>query len=226
MPKNKKLTREESLDHLYRRFNFLLYPDCPEHKQLIELFLNPEWQHNEDVQQRVQVVGIEHNRDVWNSDDEAENPEHKAGEKKKLHYHFVVEWVNQTSIKRLAKRFNISEAAIQLCDDERGSKRYLLHTDNADKAAYFVSELLGNDIESVLKYVQGSIRQDAAARIICDIIDEYDGMLHTSTLSRLCADAGLWGYLRAGGWIFKNALDEHNEKYKKKSKNSNGFENE
>lgn len=57
----------------------LLYEDNEDHMQALET-IKAQFNH----------VGIKHDKDCWTPDDEVENPEHKAGVLKKVHYHLTV----------------------------------------------------------------------------------------------------------------------------------------
>lgn len=53
-----------------------------------------------------------HDKDVWTKTDELENPEHKAGEPKKAHWHVVLSFKNPATNKKHKKFLTLSMALV------------------------------------------------------------------------------------------------------------------
>lgn len=84
-----------------------------------------------------------HDSDVWTENDENLNPAHKAGEKKKPHYHLVVEYPNSVSSEDVKQDFSILNGAGQIkrVRTKVAMLRYLVHLDDPEKAQYKISDI-------------------------------------------------------------------------------------
>lgn len=65
---------------------------------------------------------------------------------KKTHYHVYLKLGARVRYSTIAKNFGISEEQVEYCAFERGTIRYFLHFDDADKTPYAVSQLVSYNI--------------------------------------------------------------------------------
>lgn len=92
----------------------------------------------------------EHDHDKFTEEDEKENPNHKAGEPKKIHTHVVFHVTEAITIKGMEKRLaHKCDSCIRACSDPRSAILYLTH------------ETLECEVEGKYKYpheiVKGSV---------------------------------------------------------------------
>ncbi len=115
-----------------RTWKVLVYPDsAPE-----------DWREIlEEEGQR--FVCILHNKDVWTKRDEKKNPEHRAGEFKKAHYHVLLMFDGQTSFNTVSKICESVNAPIPqpLNGSPTTFMRYMLHLDQKEKYQYPLENL-------------------------------------------------------------------------------------
>ena len=90
-----------------------------------------------DLHLRIWVSPV-HDQDMWTEKDEKKNPAHKAGEKKKPHFHLVVEYVNPISASEVKTDFACLNGAsdVKHVRDKVAILRYLIHKDDPQKAQY------------------------------------------------------------------------------------------
>lgn len=66
---------------------------------------------------------VKHDKDVWNDDDELDNPEHKSGEEKPAHWHIAIELPkNATELDRVAGWFQVPQNFVEM---KRGRGAFL-----------------------------------------------------------------------------------------------------
>lgn len=83
------------------------------------------------------VVSPLHDADVWTESDEKKNPEHKAGELKKPHYHLLADYVNPASYKEVAEDFAfLNSKNIKYAKSKKAMALYLCHLKDPQKAQY------------------------------------------------------------------------------------------
>lgn len=174
-----------------RIWNILLYPDAPTQANAIELLSSGSYS----------SVGILHDKDV-----------DEKGELKKPHYHFVVKFLNQRSRTAVAADLGIEQNYLEPCRDFKNSVTYLLHKNQPDKYQYDIEEAFGSLKPALAKLMDDDTEDEKALRIL-DILDGIEGTVKYSAFIRMCAEKGLWSDLRRGGYIFVQAVKEHNEKY-------------
>ncbi len=197
---SKKYNSVEELDKARtRNFCALLYPDCDAHISAFNELMGNE---------NYKVCGILHNRDTYEEDSET----HKAGEPKKEHWHLIIELKDTKTRTALAKKLGINKEALEPCENLKASKRYLIHADNDDKALYELSEVFGNNADSVIKLVEGRENENISAKRIVEFIAEYDGYLSATVLGRFCYSNQLWSAYRRASYIFNEQRKEHNKK--------------
>lgn len=183
-----------------RTYRLLLYPDNPKHNlAIIELCNSPY------------AVGILHDNDVYEQDDE-ETDDSNVGEKKKSHYHFVLKFSNPRYKSGVANSLDIEERFVFDCDNFKGAVRYLTHIDYPDKYQYDKANLIGGLKSSVLKYFDDE-PEDFKIIQILNYIDDYNGYLKTRDLTLWCCQNGYYSALRRSGWIIRDILVEQHEKF-------------
>ena len=177
-----------------RIFNILLYPDNPEHKEVIDLLSNPNGEY--------QACGILHNMDVF------EDGEHK-GEFKKEHYHFVVKFKNPRYISGVSVEFAIDERFIEITKSFKGSAKYLLHYGNPDKYQYDPTDLVGTLKSEVLKLIDDTT-DDTKLSEITKYINSYVGIISYANLWDYVLKQGYTSVYRRFYSIFTDIVGEHN----------------
>lgn len=139
-----------------RNWNVIVYPDD----------LPENWADKIDETHIRWIEGPYHDRDTWTAEEEAENPEHKAGEVKKLHKHCLLMFENNVNQKRVTELlkgiFGESETGSIpgvlspiICPDRSGAVRYMAHLDSPSKAQYDVSDIVGHngaDPQEIIKF--------------------------------------------------------------------------
>lgn len=182
-----------------RLFFCLLYPDNESHLKALEIIKNS-----------VSHVGILHDCDTWMPDDEVVNPEHKAGEKKKAHYHVILKYANPRWNTGVAVDLGIDARFLEACGSFDKSGRYLLHDGFPDKYQYDMDCLFGDLAPGVAKLVN-QVDECTRVKRLMDLID-CSGVLDLRKLIDLACDHGLYGDLRRmGSWVFQ-LIDSHNSK--------------
>lgn len=139
-----------------RNFNFIVYPG--------DAVSN--WKQKLDDTGLKWIEGPVHDRDTWTVEDEQENPEHKAGELKKVHNHNML---MSDGIKSLDQITNLLKGIFGetetgsikgcllpvLAADRSASVRYMAHMDNPTKAQYDVADIIGHngvDPNEIIKF--------------------------------------------------------------------------
>ncbi len=115
-----------------RVWKLLVYPDsAPEDwKQILE----------ENGQRFVCIL---HDKDVWSERDEKKNPEHRAGEPKKPHYHVMLFFDGETSFNTVSEVASLIKAPTPQYNLGSASTfmRYMLHLGHPEKYQYPVESL-------------------------------------------------------------------------------------
>jgi len=99
-----------------------------------------------------------HNMDRWTEKDEVENPEHKAGDYKKPHYHLHLHYDGNKSQEQVFRDFcEPLNTGLQpkISNSDRNDTRYLIHLDNDDKVRYRLDECRffnGFDVKDYFDY--------------------------------------------------------------------------
>lgn len=125
-----------------------------------------------------------HDQDTWTKEDEKKNPEHKAGTKKKAHWHvqFIFDGVkNVNQVQEVIDQ--IGGVGCEVLKSLRGMARYLCHLDNPDKHRYNISDvkaLGGADYAAVINTMSDKVRnikemneyiKKNDVRYYCDFMD-------------------------------------------------------
>ena len=196
--------KTKDLERKTRNFCALLYPDCEEHQKAFETLLNDE---------NIKLCAIQHDRDEYSES----NEEHKAGDTKKAHYHLVIEYSNPRTRNGIAKELGISKTAFEPCDSLRGAKRYLLHLDDDDKVLYDISEVFGNNTDSVIKCIdKPKVDEEAELPKILDFINSCKHLVSTQSVIKYCCNNRIYSVYRRSAYNINRVIDEHNIPYSKK----------
>lgn len=201
--------REKNTPQKSVYWEFILYPDCPRH---LEYYF--------DIKQGKYptATGCVHDRDYtdpvpesWDSDGNYIEP--IPSKPKKTHAHIIVKLPysgTKGSVERLFPNLE-SHLIIKVdCADER--YRYLIHMDDPKKHRYSPNDVFGNT-ENFYQYYHTEATAYEGAEIcrILDILDNWDysqGKPTYSKVIRLCAEMGLYGYLRKGGVLLSQVIKE------------------
>ena len=174
-----------------RLWNCLLYPDDPTQAEAIKMLTDGGFS----------SVGILHDKD-----------KNEDGTPLKPHYHFVVKFQNAIWRNSLAKDLGIQPNYLEVCRDFKNSVTYLLHKNNPEKYQYDVEEAFGSLKPALLKLVNDDTEDEKALQIL-NILESIEAPVKYIDFIRMCAEKGLWSDLRRGGYIFVQAVKEHNELY-------------
>lgn len=156
-----------------RCFALELYPEDKSHMDVLEYIIK-----------YFDYVFILHNQDFFNKDVIDENTLeiiHKAGDKKKEHYHVIICFHNARSLKKVLDELNEVGTIkhIETCNFYAYT-RYLIHLDSPLKHQYDVNEIQTNirdRVENALKRDYDSREQDS--RLLLDFIFSQKGSILT-----------------------------------------------
>lgn len=163
----------------------LLYPDCKEHQQILNVVF--------DV---FNCIGIKHDKDV-----------DANGELKKEHYHILFYFPSAVYISHILSELPpIEERFLQPRSDIRLQVRYLLHLDSPSKFLYNQDELLGN-IEKYKKYLDKEQDENDKVLRILDIIDETSSCTLTNLLREICKN-NLYSEYRRNSYTFNMIFND------------------
>lgn len=181
----------------------LLYPDNEQHLDALY-----------KIGQSYDYACCLHDKDTWTEEDEKKNPEHKAGELKKAHFHVIVRTSNATWNTALCKELNIEDKFCEQAKNIDNALQYLIHYNDTDKTQYKIEDVTGplrtKLIESINK-VEKSEGEKVVELI--EFIRNYDGRLSITDFASYCAQNGYWSEFRRSGAIFCKIIDEHNSEY-------------
>ena len=178
-----------------RNFCLILYPDCPEHNELITRIASNEYNFD--------YAGICHDKDI--TDD---------GDPKKPHYHFVVHLNNACTRSAFAKNLGIEERLVQDCKDYKGALMYLVHYKNQDKAQYSADLVFGS-LSAKVRELTAKPNETMACLTILDLLDSIDSKITFSGFMRMCCARGLYSTFRRNTNFFIQAVFEHNSKFER-----------
>ena len=130
-----------------------------------------------------------HNADKWTEADEKENPKHKAGTKKKDHWHLVAQYPDKVSREQFLADFGFLNGPenVKQVKSRISMVRYLVHADDPDKAQYdkadvrtfggaeidLVEQLGTHERHEALKAMRAFIRKNNIVDF-CDFVDYCD----------------------------------------------------
>lgn len=184
-----------------RTLMLMLYPDNPDHKKAVDSIRDAD----------IAYAIVLHDRDTWSADDEIENPDHKAGDVKKPHWHIVLRFSNPCWNTSVCTRFGIEERFCKKADSCDEALEYLIHKNHPDKFQYHVDDVSG-DLSSRLAMLVGKDgkTEDEQVLEILHFIEATEMHVSYSQLVRWACQSGHYGYLRQGGSLLCKVLDEHN----------------
>ena len=174
-----------------RVYNAILYPEDNSQQKAIELLKTNAFS----------SAGILHDKDL---DDN--------GNVKKPHYHFVLKFQNARSRKAVADDLSVAENYFEPSHNFNSSLLYLVHRNSPDKYQYSIDDVFGS-LKPTLEKLLDDDTEDMKAIRILDMLDSIESRIDFRTFLRLCAEKGLWSDLRRGGYLFVQAVKEHNERY-------------
>lgn len=178
----------------------LLYPDNEQHLNALA-----------KLQKSYDIAGIQHDKDTWTEEDEKKNPEHKAGELKKAHFHVVVRTQNATWNTALCKELGIEEKFCEQAKNIDNALQYLIHYNDTEKTTYEIDEVFGS-LKTKLHESINKVEKSEGEKVVelIQFIREYDGKLRITDFAEYCAKNGYWAEFRRSGAIFCKIIDEKN----------------
>lgn len=193
-----------------RSKNFLieLYPDNAEHMAVFE-----------KLSKSYNIVGILHNRDVYNKERKNEAGEivNEIGELKKAHYHIIVSFENQRYLNAVADEIGLENRFLEKPNSFKVIARYLIHLDDEDKAQYTLDELFGS-AEMIAK-VKSCCTADKSDTYIVNellaILDSFDSYVDSAAMIRIALEMGYISKYNRYRWLFNDLLYSHNLPYQK-----------
>ena len=177
-----------------RNFNLLMYPDCEEHKNAMEL---------------IQQIGYKYACILHDKDVDVE-----TGEIKKAHWHVVLSLGNSASgryASGIAKELGITENYVQICKNKKGSLRYLLHIDDNEKYQYNIDEVKGCLKAELVKTMADEESECVKVSILIEYIEKSTKKISVMEFSKFCVKTGYWDVFRRSSSIFLKMIDDHNQ---------------
>lgn len=165
----------------------------------------------EAIRKEYTYVGILHDKDTWTEEDEQKNPDHKAGELKKPHYHLILKFTQARWNSALATELGIGENYLERCRNFENAAVYLVHDGLDEKYQYEVECLEGSLVPAVKKLLAG---KDENSRIL-ELLDLIRGMgfIEWDDLWRVISKNHMYGDARRMGNHLTNLVHEHNYKW-------------
>lgn len=162
-----------------------------------------------------------HNKDVFEKD----TGEHKKGEKKKDHFHFIFIFdsvKSQEQVQNLFQEINKEKAplVVQVLN-LRGCVRYLIHKDNKEKAQYSQDDIInlgGFDLDKFLTNSQEK-EDDVSNNFIkiLNLFEEYQITSFSDACSVLFSlDLDLFTIFRKNAFFFTQLIKERKLEFLKK----------
>lgn len=184
-----------------RIFNILLYPDNAEHLEVIFKLTN-----------LYKSVGIKHDKDVYEKDvlNDDLTIKHSAGELKKAHYHFVVQFENPRYASGVAKELGIDERFVEATKFFSSSKQYLLHWGTPEKYQYDTNELVGVLSSKLIKQLT-ELTEESQIEIIVNYIDTCGKYLNMRSLYDFCIKNGCFPTYRRCYTMLSEFIFLHND---------------
>lgn len=163
-------------------FCFILYPENENHQRVITL-----------LKERYNILGIFHDRDVWEETDEEKGQ--IEGEPKKPHHHIMVKFENARYKNALAKELGCESNLIQKIGSFKSMAIYFLHRDYPQKAQYKPSELYGLLIDDAMKCL-GRSEEDVQVLEIISFLKELNHYLTFPEFIEWICTHGYWSTYR------------------------------
>lgn len=178
----------------------LLYPDNETHLDALD-----------KISKSYDYAGIQHDKDAWTEEDEKKNPEHKAGELKKAHFHIVLRTPNATWNTALCKELGIEEKFIEQAKNTDNALQYLIHYNDTEKTQYKLDDVFGTmrtKLAESLNKCEKSEGEKVAELI--DYISSQKCHISVKSFASYCASNGYWAEFRRSASIFIKIIEEHN----------------
>ncbi len=130
---------------------------------------------------------IIHNKDIYTTEDEAKNPEHKAGTLKPEHIHLIIRFKrNQPQqFTSIAKWFDIPQNFVSNIHGKfTDAILYLTHANAPDKYQYNADEIVSNfNVETIIEHEKNkSVLDEVLQKILSGEIREYNKTLEIDNL--------------------------------------------
>ncbi len=183
-----------------RKWALVLYPEDETHVAAVAF-----------IKANYSYVLIFHDQDVWTEDDEKSNPEHKAGEKKKPHWHIILKFPEARYQNAIAKELGIASNYLQKISIFKSACLYLVHHGWSDKFQYSPELLEGPLRDAVLKFLANEDENQRVIQLV-DLIDSMD-YIDFSQLVKLACKQGLYAELRRMGYLASRIIDVHNANF-------------
>ncbi len=208
MPARKKQNKDREKDKA-QSFVLVLYPENENHS-LAYLALTSN---------RYAALGVLHDKDTYTDnkvDEETGEFIYKAGDVKKEHYHFYVQFRNRRYISGLAKELNIEEHLIEFCESNMKSyAEYMLHWGKHGGPGKYVYDV--EDFEGTLKgsAKEKLIHEDKGLQVskILNYIDSLTGVIYYSDVYKWAFANGYGSVCTGRINVIKTFVDDHNSKF-------------
>lgn len=186
-----------------RTHMLLLYPEDVTHSTALDR-----------IQFSYDYAMILHDKDVFTLEDEAKNPEHKAGTYKKAHYHVILRFNQAKWNTALANELGIDDNYIEEVKNFNNALMYLIHYNDTDKTQYNINEVKGN-LKTRLQEVINKNEKSEGEKVadLIQFIKSYNGYISVTDFAEYCALNGYWAEFRRSGAIFCKIIEENNNKY-------------
>lgn len=153
-----------------RNFMLLLYPDCPEHMQALEV-----------VQQNYSFLMVTHDKDV--------TPD---GELKKKHIHVFLKFKNPKWNTAVASEVNLDPRFIQQVRNEENAMLYLMHYNEEKKHHYSPDEIFGTTdlLTRLNNLLRNKDEQDSDILTELILLITEQEVRNISTVAKICVQKG------------------------------------
>lgn len=182
---------QECKDGRSRTWMLLLYPDNPEHLEVIESKLfELDWN----------FAGRVHDMDGV-----------------KEHHHVVVIFKDGRKNADIAKDLGIAKRFVRAWDRQKKAFRYLCHRDNPEKYQYSPEGIYGTVAEkAVSACAKGNeLSEKQSLNEILTLVDSIEGFISYRYFLQIVSDNGLYATFRRMGQLATRLLDEHNYRYQR-----------
>lgn len=179
-----------------RSHGLVLYPDCSEHVNALEL-IKTSFEH----------LYILHDKDK-NSDSDS---------LKKAHWHVIIKTRNATWNTALAKQLGLASNYFQQVRNESAMVGYLIHWNEESKHQYDLEECKGSEsLKKLLRKitVEEQITEGEKVLELIEWIENCDKPLDIAGFAKLCAGTDRWDIFRRSASIFLKIIEEKNKKLK------------
>ena len=180
---------QECKDGRSRTWMLLLYPDNPDHQEVLDGKLyDLDWN----------FAGRVHDKD----------------EGVKEHHHVVVLFKDGRKNADIASDLGIDKRFVRAWDRQKKAFRYLCHKDNSDKYQYSTDGIYGTLAEKAVGACSkgNELSEKQSVSEIINLLDSIDGFVSYRYFINLINDKGCYSVFRRMGVIGTRLLDEHNQR--------------